>query len=377
MLKELIKNHRLVVLTSEKPDSEEQFLSDIKIIKIPYLLSLRNPTAIFKYWLAVLKYLKQAEAIHFFTDLPNYLLLAIPPLKLAGIFQTEFSQVLSSLKRVRRKNEVPTKVGLKYFITTHGTFSIASLEKGWRKFFLRKIYQRARWIFCISNFTKQEILKRVNLKNTVVINNGVDFKKFDALYQKTQSEVVKRAAPTIISVGAIKPRKGYEYALQAFALLKNKYPDIQYNIVGDKGSAEYLELLNKIIKENELQEQVHFLENISDRELVTFYGRSNLFLFTPVNHAGVYFEGFGLVCLEAGVCELPVVGSKDCGVVDAVQDGVTGYLVPQKAPEQIAAAIDKILSDEDLARQMGRANREFARHSTWQVVAKKYERYYN
>ncbi len=348
LLRELVKNHTATVLTSEMPDEPIEFLSSVEVVKIPYLLSLRNFSAVFKYWLVIFKYHKQVDAVHFFTDLPNYLFLAP--------------------KRLLRK---------RYFITAHGTFSIASLDRGWRKIFLQKIYQKAEKVFCISHFTEKEIKKRVDLNNTVVINNGVDFEKFDRLYQKVKNEVNKSNQPTIITVGAVKPRKGHEYALQAVAFFKGKYSDLKYYIVGDKGSDDYFKLLDKIITENSLQNNVIFFNNISDEELVKLYTQANLFLFTPVNHAGVYFEGFGLVCLEAGVCELPVVGSRDCGVEDAVRDGVTGYLVPQKESQEIAAAIDKILSNKELASQMGMANREFARSLTWEKVAKKYNKYYN
>lgn len=349
LINELAKRHNLTILTSVSENNFDTQSLKIDVIKIPDLLSIRkNVLKCFKYFSLVKKHLKDKDLVHFFTDLPNYFI---------------FSPLLFFHLKP-------------YYLTFHGTFGIDFLEKGWRKIFLKRFYKRAKKIFCISNFTKNEILKRVKLDNLIVINNGVDFKKFDELYQVLKDKAKKEVHKVVISVGVIKPRKGYEFSLKALAILKDKYRDIKYYIVGEPGSKDYLAGLKKIISEKNLADNIVFLKDISDEELVELYIKSDLLLFTPINHGGVYFEGFGLVCLEAGVCEKPVVGSLNCGVEDAVQDGQTGYLVPQKEPEKIARAADKILSDKNLAQKMGAANRKFAASLDWSQVVKNYERYY-
>jgi glycosyltransferase involved in cell wall biosynthesis len=346
LIKELVVNHELTVLTSEMGDV--LLPPSVKVVSIPNLLSIGKFWLGLKYFFIVKRYLKANDVVHLFTDLPNYLV---------------FSPLLFSRK-------------CPYFITAHGTFSIGSLKSGWRRPILKWIFKRAKKVFCVSSFTKQKIYDLTGLNNLVVINNGVDFDRFDKMYQEIKTEDKRENHKTIVGVGAVKHRKGFEYAVKAMVLLKDKYPDFKYYIVGDQGNKKYVDNLKKIIITNNLSDNITLLENITDCDLVKLYTKADLFLFTPVNYKDIYFEGFGLVCLEAGVCETPVVGSLNCGVVDAVDDGVTGFLVPQKNPQKISQAIDKILSDSQLADKMGKANREFAHGLVWEKVAIKYNNYY-
>jgi len=345
LIKELSRSHDLTILTSEL--TVDPLPANLKIIKIPDLLAT-NINNCRKYYFLVKKNLSGKDAVHFFTDLPNYLI---------------FSPFIFKQKKP-------------YFITAHGTFSIAYLGYGWRKIFLKMVFRQAKKVFCVSNFTKDEIYKRIELRNLIVINNGVDFERFDSFYQQIKDAVHKSRDKVLISVGAIKPRKGYEFALKAISILKNKYPRIKYYIIGCQENKNFLAKIKKIACEENILDSLIFLENISDNSLVRFYAQSDLLLFTPVNYEEIYFEGFGLVCLEAGVCEIPVVGSRDCGVEDAIKDGVTGYLVSQGEPEKIAAAVDKILSDSGLAGILGKNNREFSLSLKWDIQAQKYRQYY-
>jgi phosphatidylinositol alpha-1,6-mannosyltransferase len=67
-----------------------------------------------------------------------------------------------------------------------------------------------------------------------------------------------------------------------------------------------------------------------------------------------------------------VIGSLGCGAEDAIIDGRTGYLVPQEAPEQIAARVRALLKDPDTARALGEAGREHAHSFAWDRVAESY-----
>jgi phosphatidylinositol alpha-1,6-mannosyltransferase len=101
------------------------------------------------------------------------------------------------------------------------------------------------------------------------------------------------------------------------------------------------------------------------------YRSATVFALTPVN-TGVAFEGFGLAYLEAGAQGLPVIGSQGCGAEDAIIDGKTGFLVPQEAPEQIAAHIRSLLLDPESARALGEYGREHAHSFAWDRVAESY-----
>ena len=89
------------------------------------------------------------------------------------------------------------------------------------------------------------------------------------------------------------------------------------------------------------------------------------------------YEPFGLINLEAMACEAPVVASAVGGIVEVVEDGKTGVLVPPAQPEALADAIGRVLANPTLARDMGRAGRKRVEEKfSWASVAERTEQVY-
>jgi glycosyltransferase involved in cell wall biosynthesis len=83
-----------------------------------------------------------------------------------------------------------------------------------------------------------------------------------------------------------------------------------------------------------------------------------------------WYEPFGIVPLEAMACGRPVVASTVGGLIDTVVDGVTGLHVPPRRPDRVAAALRRLLGDDDLRRSLGEAGVRRARERyTWDAVA--------
>jgi glycosyltransferase involved in cell wall biosynthesis len=200
------------------------------------------------------------------------------------------------------------------------------------------------------------------------ILNGNDFYK-----RIPESEAIRRvfpAPPAVLTVGEIKPRKGQHLSLAAFARVKAQIPEARYFLAGAYRQNGYFQRLQQFVADHQLQD-VHFLGAVSDVELRRLYQQSSVFLLTP-QQEGLHFEGFGLVYLEAGAYGLPVIATRSGGVPDAVQDGVTGILAEPDDVEGLADALVHLLSDTDLARRMGRANRRWAETLTWEKCAGEY-----
>jgi phosphatidylinositol alpha-1,6-mannosyltransferase len=84
-------------------------------------------------------------------------------------------------------------------------------------------------------------------------------------------------------------------------------------------------------------------------------------------------EGFGIVCLEAGGCEVPSVATNTGGIADAVADGETGLLVPQEDVEALAGALLRLLENPAEARAMGkRARARILEGLTWEATGDRY-----
>jgi glycosyltransferase involved in cell wall biosynthesis len=76
-------------------------------------------------------------------------------------------------------------------------------------------------------------------------------------------------------------------------------------------------------------------------------------------------------------CEAPVVASGVGGILEVVQDGVTGFLVPPARPDELAEKIRRVLDDPVLGRRMGQAGRKRVEdHFSWDSVAERTEHTY-
>jgi glycosyltransferase involved in cell wall biosynthesis len=173
--------------------------------------------------------------------------------------------------------------------------------------------------------------------------------------------------PTLLSVGEVKPRKGYHLSLEAFARVQAVLPEARYWIAGRFSPTPYFETLQAFMAERGLR-NVEFLGPVPDEELKRRYRLASLFLLTP-QVVGFRFEGFGLVYLEAGAYGLPVVATASGGVPDVVIDGETGFLAPPQDSEAVAQAILRLLRDPELSQRMGQANRRWAETLTWERTA--------
>jgi len=256
----------------------------------------------------------------------------------------------------------------KFFITAHGTHAIRPLDRGLWRFVYRKAYREADKIFCVSHYTESLLKSRVPEAKTVVVNNGVDETIGKVKMTDDKQEY-------ILSIGAFKKRKGYEISLRAFAKIAADFPRIKYVLAGSESNESYFLELKELVDRLHLAGRVVFKSNVSTEELASLYHNAKFFLLTPVNIKSS-FEGFGLVYLEAGLFGKPSIGTKNNGSEDAIDDAITGLLVPQNDIEATAGAMRKLLADEKLREKLGTAARQKSLNQTWEVTAKKYVELY-
>ena len=330
-----LKGHQSIVLLDKS--AQQNDLKEVESYKL--LFSLRNdflkPIFIWKDYLRVKKIIKDCQLVHSLIE---------PYAPLAALLAKDKP----------------------FFVTAHGTFVPLLFNKLLVGYLIKRSFKKANKIFCISKFTQKEILKEINLKNTLVVNNGVDYNKW-----QIKKEIMPPKEKTILGVGVLKPRKGYHISVPAVAQVKRKYPNLKYYIVGSQENNNYFKQLKDLINKYHLEKNVFFLEGLSDKELIGLYHQADLFLLTPVN-VGQKFEGFGLVYLEANACGKPVVGTYGCGAEDAIRNGFNGFLVPQNDIKKTAQTVVKILSNPSLAQKLGDNGKKLAQEMSWQRTIDKY-----
>src|SRR5205085_11587143 len=99
-------------------------------------------------------------------------------------------------------------------------------------------------------------------------------------------------------------------------------------------------------------------------ELRYYYSAGDVAVTTP------WYEPFGLTPLEAMACGRPVIGSAVGGITHTIKDGETGFLVPPRSPEALAARLRELLAQPEPCARMGRdARTRVEREFTWSIVA--------
>jgi len=158
----------------------------------------------------------------------------------------------------------------------------------------------------------------------------------------------------ILTVGNLVERKGHDVVLKSLPKVLKEVPNTVYLIVGD---GEQKQNLKELVDELGLGEQVIFTGRVPEKELPQYYNACDVFIM-PSREIGSDIEGFGIVFLEAGACSKPVIGGRSGGIIDAVEDGVSGILVDPTNVDEISQTLITLLTDDELARRLGRQGRK-------------------
>jgi len=156
----------------------------------------------------------------------------------------------------------------------------------------------------------------------------------------------------ILTVGrwlATERYKGMDTLIQAMPRLLLRWPDVELVMIGAGDDREWLV---NLARDSGVGRHVHFLTGISYPELSASYAAAEVFALPSRG------EGFGFVYLEAMARGKPVIGGAHGGAPEVIRDGVTGYLVQHGDTEQLVTSIDALLSNPELARDMGARGRE-------------------
>src|SRR5690606_38167121 len=147
--------------------------------------------------------------------------------------------------------------------------------------------------------------------------------------------------------------------VRAFALMvKRGADDARLLLVGgdtpepDRAATPEIGVLQDLAAGLGIGDRVQFTGMRQPDELRFYYAAGDVAVTTP------WYEPFGLTPLEAMACGRPVVGSAVGGISFTVEDGRTGFLVPPRDPEALAARLTRLLTDASLRERMGRAARD-------------------
>jgi glycosyltransferase involved in cell wall biosynthesis len=212
--------------------------------------------------------------------------------------------------------------------------------------FLHRILQRSAGIIATSpNYLNTSPVLARHTDRCHVIPYGIALDEFAHADSSVVSGLRERYGDRlIISVGRLVYYKGFEYLIRAMRKVRGKLL-----IVGD---GPLREKLNSLAAELDLKDKVILPGEIQNDQMPPYYHAAKVFALASIARS----EAFGIVQIEAMAAGLPVVNtSLDSGVPFVSLHEQTGLTVPPADPDALAAALNRLLDDEDLRQSLGRA----------------------
>jgi len=230
-------------------------------------------------------------------------------------------------------------------------------KKGSRLFlpFQKKVLQQAKKILVSSEsyLHSSPTLKKFKHK-CVIIPFGIDIEQFNKVSkEKVRKIKAKMNPPLYLFVGRFVSYKGLKYAVQAMKKVNGTLLLV--------GQGPLLKTLKKQVNKLHLNTKVHFLSEVSDKELPYFYHAADIFILPSIHRA----EAFGIVQLEAMACAKPVISTQlGTGVSMINLHKKTGLVIQPKNIEALCSAMNILGSNKTLSSKLGKCGRKRAEKFT-------------
>lgn len=221
---------------------------------------------------------------------------------------------------------------------------------------MARLYKNSPLIIAVSESTKG-LLREVGVppEKIKVIYNGVDDEMLNKAPDAAKVEVLRKkysispGGKVLLTVARVLPRKGQDTVIKALPKVLAEFPDTYYLVVGD---GRYVKNFKELAARTGISGNVIFTGGVGHSDVADYFDLSGIFVM-PNRYWNDKIEGLPNVLLEAAARGKPVIAGNHGGSVEAVEHGVTGYLVNPESVSDVSDAILRLLGDPGLARGMG------------------------
>lgn len=199
-------------------------------------------------------------------------------------------------------------------------------------------------VFCSHSLSKNmtEAYPALSVK-TEVIHNGINASSLLAKAENDEIPAALAGKQYILNAGTYDHNKGQDVLLRAFARLQADFPDLFLVMMGRDGGTK--DSLTELAREYAIADRTLFLEDVNHGTVLAAMQQASIFVLPSRR------EAFGIVLLEAGLSDTPIVASRTGGITEILDDGHTALLVNPDDSQQLGNAIASCLADSTAAAQ--------------------------
>ncbi len=259
---------------------------------------------------------------------------------------------------------IPPAILLGIPVKVHTVHNMAVNEAGW-------LYRKINSLFykyfkltpvALTQLAKISVMNEYGLENRSVrlVMNGINLDG----YERKRSYKFEGNRIKILHIGRFSKQKNHSGLLDAFEIIRKKHPGAELHLVGS-GELEY-DIRQKVDRLN-LDKSVKFLGKQACA--MQFLREADIFVLPSL------WEGAPVTLIEAMASGLPIVAADTGGIPDIIEDRVTGLLA-DPVKDQIARAIEKLIGDRDMRRNLGKSAEEASKQFSSRIMAEKYQKIY-
>ena len=229
-------------------------------------------------------------------------------------------------------------------LTMHGPTEFSDV----RHYRLPEKLREARFVVCISDYARSQLMALsdpATWERLEVVHVGVPIEQFTP----DKDDVLDPLEPAILCIGRLVPEKGQAVLLEALALLAARGRRVALRLAGEGPERGALEGLAERLG---VGAQVSFLGAVGQEQIGALYESASIFCLAS------FAEGVPVVLMEAMAMGLPVVSTRIAGIPELIEDGRTGLLVAPGRADELAQALERLLSAPEFGRELAASGRE-------------------
>ncbi len=212
---------------------------------------------------------------------------------------------------------------------------------------LKEKIDMARFVVTCTKYNKNYLSQLAGKSSTPIfcVYHGINLDYFSPRLNNIKCKPPYK----LLTVARMTEKKGLENVYHALAILRDKKIKFKHTLIGEGDDNDKI---LKLIKKLKLEKVTKLRGTLTHEDVINHYAHADLFVLGCQIARNGDRDGIPNVMAESMAMNLPVVATNVSGIPEFLEDRVSGMMVPQKDPKALARAMEEVLTDDDLRKQI-------------------------